>query len=213
MMPRITRVLVGTAVAVALAGTAACGGGGGGGEGGDGTETGTTASPTDPQHGETLGTIFPGKGGGGQAAPVRVPTAKVNQRVGGKMRVVNDTDKAVPLKDPQPQPDDPGQGQTLAGRGNCPDPLPAGQACEMTIGHTSFVAGSYSGVVTIPTGEGEAMTVHYSGEAVENGPTETVSPTTDTPTPTPTDPTTDPTYIPPTDTPPTDPGTEGDIIP
>ncbi|MET9437396.1 hypothetical protein [Streptomyces sp. NPDC006551] len=212
-MSRIARVLVGTAVALALAGTAACGGGGGG----DGTET--TASPTEtqptqPQQGDTLGTVFPGKGGGGQAAPVRVPTAKVNQRTGGKLKFRNVSGGDVSMGDPEPQPDNPSKGQTLAGRGNCPDPLPDGQECEMTLMHTSYVAGPYSGVVTIETSEGETITVPYSGEAVENGATNTESPTTDTPLPTDPTPTdTTPTDITPTDTTTVDPGTESEIIP
>ncbi|GGT28179.1 hypothetical protein GCM10014713_22200 [Streptomyces purpureus] len=184
-MIRISRGLAGAAMVVTLAASAACGGGGDGPEPNRTTATPeTTDTETDPARGDTLGTIFPGKGGGGQAAPVRVPTAKVNERTGGKLKFRNDTDGDVSMGDPQAKPDEPGKGQTFASRGNCPDPLPAGEECEMTVGHTAYVAGPYSGVVTIETSDGETITVPYSGEAVGDDATDTSSPTPGTTDPT-----------------------------
>ncbi|MEV0000284.1 hypothetical protein [Streptomyces sp. NPDC050848] len=210
MRTRIARGLAGTALVVALATSAACGGGGGGPVGGDTTPTETTGPPaSESESGGTLGTVFPGKdgggGGGGEAAPVRVPTAKVHKPTGGKVKVRNTTSRPMRFLNPTAAPDDPDSGSASAGIGTCAATLAPEGECEMVLEYTPYDPGPYSGVLTVETEEGEALAVPFSGEAVEDEPTatdsslptptdtETVDPTpTDTetvdPTPTETDP-------------------------
>ncbi|MEV6328415.1 hypothetical protein [Streptomyces sp. NPDC051909] len=196
-MTRIARGLAGTALVVALAATAAaCGANG---ENGNGVPTETTDAPTpspEPDSGDSIGTLYPGKGGGGQAAPARMPTAKVGEPRSGKMKVKNSSREPMNFAPPQTSDDDPEAGETTADLGTCTGTLAPDESCEMTVQHTAYQPGSYTGTLTVQTSQGETLTVPFSGEAVEDSPTETVSPSE---TPLPTEPT-------PTDTPlPTEP--------
>ncbi|MCX2180031.1 hypothetical protein KV205_05715 [Streptomyces sp. SKN60] len=204
MMTRIARGLAGAALAMALAATTACGGGG---DPDPIDPTAPTTEPTaspEPDSGDSIGTLYPGKGGGGQAAPARMPTAKVGEPRSGRMKVKNSSREPMNFAPPQTSDDDPEAGETTADLGTCTGTLAPDESCEMTVQHTAYQPGSYTGTLTVQTSQGETLTVPFSGEAVEDSPTETVSPSTETPLPT------EPT---PTDTPlPTEPTeTETDI--
>ncbi|GAA3395353.1 hypothetical protein GCM10017752_44500 [Streptomyces roseoviridis] len=199
-MTRIARGLVGTALAVALAGVAGCGGGSGTPDG----PTETTQTPTGSAEPGGTAELFPG--GGGQAAPAHVPTAKVREKKRVPVHVRNTSDGSVPLGTPRAAPND---HKTLAqaDRGTCPEVLPGGGSCVMNLDVTPLEEGSFSGEMTFESG-GTAVVVPYSGEAVGDGPTDTGSPTSESPLPTDTTPTE--TTDPDTDTD-TDPSPDTDI--
>ncbi|MFF2573748.1 hypothetical protein [Streptomyces sp. NPDC058084] len=182
MMTRIARGLVGAALVTALAMTVGCGGGGG--DGGSDDPTDSSAAPTTDGATDSDATaLFPG--GGGQAAPVHVPTAKVQETKHVKVKVRNGTGKPTDLGPPTAQPDDPQTLTAAAGPGTCTGTLAPDDECVLDLEVTPLEAGSYSGELTVETSEGETLTVPFSGEAVEGDSTDTVSPSeTDTPLPT-----------------------------
>ncbi|MFG3345525.1 hypothetical protein ACGF1Z_10730 [Streptomyces sp. NPDC048018] len=200
MTTRIARGLAGAALVMALAAASACGGGD---EEGDpqGITPDASTTTSDPAQGDTLGKTFPGKGGGGQAAPVRVPTAPVGETTGGKVKVHNASPAPMNFDAPQTDTDDPDMGDAAADLGSCDGTLAPGAECAMNLQFTPYQAGTYSGTMSFVTSQGETVTVPFSGEAVSNAPTEsetsgptpTTEPTgpetpTDTPTDTPADP-------------------------
>ncbi|MEV5969802.1 hypothetical protein [Streptomyces sp. NPDC051921] len=175
-MTRIARGLAGAALALTLATTTACGGSDEGSTDGP-TET-TDAPTTSPEPGTTL---FPGRGGG-QSAPVHVPTAKVNEPTYARVPVHFDGEMSLAGVDAST--DDTDSADASANLGTCTGTLSAGEDCEITLQVTAYEPGPYSGVMTVETSDGETLTVPFSGEAVGGEPTETVSPTTEPPTPT-----------------------------
>ncbi|MFF8836608.1 hypothetical protein [Streptomyces sp. NPDC015130] len=208
MLTRIARGLAGTAVVVALAASAACGSEGGSTAEDGPTEraeiTGTSSPPSDS--GESIGALFPGKGAGGQAAPIDVPTTKVGESAGGKVKVVNTSDRPMNLRDPQTSTDNSDMGDAAVDLGTCAGTLAPGAECELDFRFMPYEVGSYSGVLTVETSQGETITVPFSGEAVGDESSHTAetpdpSPTTETPEPEPTtetpepEPTTEPTPI------------------
>ncbi|MFF6777721.1 hypothetical protein ACFY8W_29785 [Streptomyces sp. NPDC012637] len=193
MMTRIARVLAGTAVVVALAASAACGN--------DPTNntnnvTDPTAEPTSSTEADSTERLFP-PGGGGQAAPVRVPTAKVNETKEVTVEVKNGTGKPQSYKPPSATPNN-HKAQFAASLPSCPASVPPEGTCRFPVRVTPREAGSYSGVLTVETSEGETLIVPISGEAVGDEPTDTVSPTSEIPLPT--EPTPTETEIVPTET-------------
>ncbi|MEU3690194.1 hypothetical protein [Streptomyces narbonensis] len=201
MLTRIARGLAGTAVVVALAASAACGSEAGGAPKDGPTEraevTETSSEPSDSD--ESIGSLFPGKGAGGQSAPIDVPTTKVGESAGGKVKVVNTSDRPMNLRDPQTSTDNSDMGDADADLGTCTGTLDPGEECELDFRFMPYETGSYSGVLTVETSQGETITVPFSGEAVGDEP----SPTTETPEPSPTtetpeqpEPTTEPTEQP-----------------
>ncbi|MFB7610195.1 Ig-like domain-containing protein [Streptomyces gardneri] len=202
MLTRIARGLAGTAVVVALAASAACGSEGGGTtddpterpNAAEAAETSSAASDSD----ESIGSLFPGKGAGGQSAPIDVPTTKVGESAGGKVKVVNASDQPMNFSNPQTSTDNPDMGDAAADLGTCTGTLAPGEECELDFRFMPYETGSYSGVLTVETSQGETITVPFSGEAVADEPSPTTetpepSPTTETPEPTPTTETPDPT--------------------
>ncbi|MFJ9825942.1 hypothetical protein ACIRSU_16440 [Streptomyces sp. NPDC101160] len=179
MMTRIARVLAGTALVVTLAATAACGGGGGGDTHAHTPDT-PDSSTTEPESDNTA--LFPG--GGGQAAPAHVPTAKVHETKRVPVTVHNGTGKSFDMGPPSARPDDSRTLAATATRGTCTGTLPADAECTLNLEVTPLEAGPYSGELTVDNSAGETLTVPFSGEAVGEEPTETVSPTTETPLPT-----------------------------
>ncbi|MFE7550277.1 hypothetical protein [Streptomyces gardneri] len=205
MLTRIARGLAGTAAVVALAASAACGS-----EGGGTTKDGSTERPnaaeaaetssaaSDSDSDESIGSLFPGKGAGGQSAPIDVPTTKVGESAGGKVKVVNASDQPMNFSDPQTSTDNPDMGDAAVDLGTCTGTLAPGEQCELDFRFMPYEAGSYSGVVTVQTSQGETITAPFSGEAVGDDASPTTetpeaSPTTETPEPTPTTETPDPT--------------------
>ncbi|MFE7585394.1 hypothetical protein ACFU5Y_27950 [Streptomyces gardneri] len=211
MLTRIARGLAGTAAVVALAASAACGSEGGGTtkdgsterpNAAEAAETSSAASDPDADSDESIGSLFPGKGGGGQAAPIDVPTTKVGESAGGKVKVVNASDQPMTLANPQTFTDESEMGDGAVDLGTCTGTLAPGEECELNFRFMPYDVGSYSGVLTVDTSQGETITVPFSGEAVGNDPsptTETPEPTTETPEPESTtetpEPTTEPTPI------------------
>ncbi|MFI9290245.1 hypothetical protein [Streptomyces gardneri] len=203
MLTRIARGLAGTAAVVALAASAACGS-----EAGSTTQDGPTesveateaveTSAADSDSDESIGSLFPGKGAGGQSAPIDVPTTKVGESAGGKVKVVNASDEPMNLDAPQTNTNNPDMGDAAADLGTCTGTLAPGEECELNFRFMPYEAGSYSGVLTVVTSQGETITVPFSGEAVGDDASPTTetpeaSPTTETPEPTPTTETPDPT--------------------
>ncbi|MFJ9809889.1 hypothetical protein ACIRTB_16860 [Streptomyces sp. NPDC101158] len=180
MMTRIARGLVGAALVTALAMTVGCGGGDEGGGGSTETPDAPTTT-TEPEQGGTLGKTFPGKGGGGQAAPVHVPTTKVGETTGGKVTVHNASPEPMNFDAPQTDTDNPDMGDGAADLGTCDGTLAPGDECEMNLQFTPYQAGTYSGTLSFVTSQGETVTVPFSGEAVSDTPTESE---TSEPTPT-----------------------------
>lgn len=183
-MTRIARGLAGAALAMALAATTACGGGG---DPEPIDPTAPTTEPTtspEPDSGDSIGTLYPGKGGGGQAAPARMPTAKVGEPRRGTIKVKNSSREPMNVAAAQTSDDDPEVGETSADLGSCAGMLAPGESCEMSIQHTAYEPGPYTGTLTVQTSQGETLTVPFSGEAIEDSPTDTVSPSTETPLPT-----------------------------
>ncbi|GEB60869.1 hypothetical protein [Streptomyces gardneri] len=214
MLTRIARGLAGTAVVVALAASAACGSEGGGTtddpterpNAAEAAETSSAASDSDSDSDESIGSLFPGKGAGGQSAPIDVPTAKVGESAAGKVKVVSTSDRPMQFAPPRTLTNNPDMGDADADLGTCAGTLAPGEECEMNFRFMPYKAGSYSGVLTVETSEGETLTVPFSGEAVADEPSPTTetpepSPTTETPEPEPTtetpepEPTTEPTPI------------------
>ncbi|MFJ7065483.1 hypothetical protein [Streptomyces sp. NPDC101115] len=193
MMTPIARVLAGTAMVVALAASAACGNDPANNTDNvtDPTETPTTSTETDSTE-----RLFP-PGGGGQAAPVRVPTAKVNETKEVTVEVKNGTGKSQSYKPPTATPNN-HRAQFAATPRACPDPVPSDGTCQIAVTVTPLEAGSYSGELTVENSEGETLVVPISGEAVGDEPTETVSPTSEIPLPT--EPTPTETEVVPTET-------------
>ncbi|QES22062.1 hypothetical protein DEJ46_25605 [Streptomyces venezuelae] len=172
---------------VALAASAACGSEAGGAPKDGPTETVEATGAADESSaasdsGETIGSLFPGKGAGGQSAPIDVPTAKVGESAGGEVKVASASDRPMNLAIPRALVDDPAMGEATVGLGSCTGTLDPGEECELDFRFVPYKAGSYSGVLTVETSQGETITVPFSGEAVGDEP----SPTTETPEPSPT---------------------------